>query len=195
MNELQRIRLGNFLLLVIKHRDNCSYIKDNELHEPNLFHFKNQLLYTLVRSPQSLKTTYMDITMDYEYEYVGCNSRLIVTPNVNTCWAAALQAGHSQSSLCLMGASQSGKTQLMRDLSQQLGKFCVVVSCNQWFSYKTLHQIFLGVSQTGVEVDNLDMGRAGQLQLPVCRDSVHELPTLGRAVPLSAEEAGNLLLC
>ncbi len=112
----------------------------------------------MTRRPEVVKIQYMDVVIDYEYEYIGCNPRLILTPQVKTCWAAAIQANNTYSSLCLMGVNHSGKTQILKDLSQQLGKFCVVVSCNSWYNYKTLHQIFLGVSQTGVDFFNIRFG-------------------------------------
>ena len=42
LNELQRIRLSNFLMLLIKHRDSCQYISAEGLQDPNLFYFKSQ---------------------------------------------------------------------------------------------------------------------------------------------------------
>ena len=96
----------------------------------------------------------MDMTLEYEYEYVGCNQRPVQTSSISACWSSLLIANHSNMSLCIMGASGTGKSQILRDLAHQLGKFCLPVACNQFYTYKSLYQVFLGVSQTGVKLPN-----------------------------------------
>jgi dynein heavy chain len=89
--------------------------------------------------------------MDYEFEYVGCSQRLVLTAGVKSSWLNCLLAVRGCSSLCLAGESGTAKLQTIRELSHHHGKFCLPVACNSFYSYKTLHQVFLGISQTGVK--------------------------------------------
>lgn len=149
LNELQRIRLSNFVMIMIKYRDMANYVVDNDIVEPNMFYFTSQLTYDLVPG-QSLKVTFMDMVFDYEFEYVGCTERLVMTESMNATWSSVLLAINSKCSVCLMAAGGTAKLQIMTDLGHMLGKYCLPVHCNSYYSYKTLYQVFLGVSQTGV---------------------------------------------
>lgn len=42
LNDLQRIRLSNVVLLFIKHRDNAVHVIDGNLDSPNCFFFASQ---------------------------------------------------------------------------------------------------------------------------------------------------------
>lgn len=151
LNDLHRIKLSNFVLLMIKYRDMAEYVVDNEITDPNMFYFTSQLCYDLVPG-QSIKTTFMDMSFEYEYEYVGCNERLVMTEGMKSTWSSVLLALHSKTSVCLMAAGGTAKLQTITDLGHVLGKYCLPVYCNSYYTYKTVYQVFLGVSQTGVNL-------------------------------------------
>lgn len=97
-----------------------------------------------------VKTKYMDINVDYEYEYVGCNLRMSHTNTTKACWSSIFMSLGSNTSICFTGPPCVGKTVMTKDLSQQIGKFCLVVNCNNLISFKTINQIMFGITQVGV---------------------------------------------
>ena len=110
----------------------------------------DRLSYSLGRGPNSVKVVYLDFLVDYEYEYIGCNPRLVCNPQFGICCSTLLLSIRNFQSVALVGESGTGKTQTVKDLSQHMGKLCILVPCNQWVSHKTLSHIFIGVAQTGV---------------------------------------------
>jgi dynein heavy chain, axonemal len=92
------------------------------------------------------------ISLPYSYEYVGCGSRLVVTPLTDRCFTTMMTALSLNLGGAAIGPAGTGKTVSIKDLAKALGKLCVVFNCSADVESKMVGRLFSGLAQTGAWV-------------------------------------------
>lgn len=85
----------------------------------------------------------------YGYEYLGVAERLVQTPLTDRCYLTLTQALDSRMGGSPFGPAGTGKTESVKALGLQLGRFVLVFCCDENFDFQAMGRIFIGLCQVG----------------------------------------------
>jgi len=88
-------------------------------------------------------------TFNYGFEYLGIGERLVQTPLTDRCYLTLTQALHFRMGANPFGPAGTGKTESVKMLGSQLGRFVLVFNCDSSFDYAAMGRIFAGLCQVG----------------------------------------------
>lgn len=87
--------------------------------------------------------------LNYGYEYMGLNGKLIITPATEKVHFALAQAINMQMGCMLNGRENCGKTETIKGLAKICAIFSVIRNCTEFMDFKTVHTILIGLVQIG----------------------------------------------
>lgn len=87
--------------------------------------------------------------LEYGYEYVGLNGRLVSTPGTERVHFATARAINMQMGCMLNGRENCGKTETIKDLAKICAIFSVIRNCTLLMDFKTIYTILIGLVQCG----------------------------------------------
>ncbi|KAL8693410.1 MAG: hypothetical protein Q9218_001759 [Villophora microphyllina] len=85
----------------------------------------------------------------YGFEYLGVPERLVRTPLTDRCFLTLTQAMAQRLGGSPYGPAGTGKTESVKALGVQLGRFTLVFCCDDTFDFQAMGRIFLGICQVG----------------------------------------------
>ncbi|CCG82670.1 Dynein heavy chain [Taphrina deformans PYCC 5710] len=146
----------------------------------------------------TVKTADADIV--YGYEYIGVGDRLIQTPLTDRTYMTLTQALKQKLGGSPFGPAGTGKTETVKALGSQLGRFVLVFCCDDSFDYQAMGRILLGLCQVGAwgcfdEFNRLEerMLSAISQQIQTIQaglrsaDSIKEIELVGRRLALNTD--------
>lgn len=98
---------------------------------------------------QRLQIKMANATLDYGFEYLGVAERLVRTPLTDRCFLTLTQALCQRLGGSPYGPAGTGKTESVKALGVQLGRFTLVFCCDDTFDFQAMGRIFLGICQVG----------------------------------------------
>jgi dynein heavy chain 1 len=85
----------------------------------------------------------------YGFEYLGIGERLVQTPLTDRCYLTLTQALHFRMGGNPFGPAGTGKTESVKALGAQLGRFVLVFNCDEAFDFSAMGRLFAGLCQVG----------------------------------------------
>ena len=85
----------------------------------------------------------------YGFEYLGIGEKLVQTPLTDKCYLTLTQALHLRMGGSPFGPAGTGKTESVKALGCQLGRFVLVFNCDETFDFHAMGRIFVGLCQVG----------------------------------------------
>lgn len=96
-----------------------------------------------------LKIRMANAELEYGFEYLGVAERLVRTPLTDRCFLTLTQALCQRLGGSPYGPAGTGKTESVKALGVQLGRFTLVFCCDDTFDFLAMGRIFLGICQVG----------------------------------------------
>ncbi|KAJ7102434.1 dynein heavy chain protein 1 [Mycena belliarum] len=90
-----------------------------------------------------------DASFPYGWEYLGVPDRLVQTPLTDRVYLTLTQALDSQLGGAPFGPAGTGKTESVKALGVQLGRFVLVFCCDETFDFQAMGRIFVGLCMVG----------------------------------------------
>jgi dynein heavy chain len=146
---LQRAILSSLITLEVHSRDIVQDLINARVSSMTDFEWMKQMRYYWDAEADNLTVRMTSTTFNYGNEYLGCSSRLVITPLTDRCYltltsAMALNLGGSP-----VGPAGTGKTETVKDLAKALARQCIVFNCSDNLDYKMMGKMFAGLAQSG----------------------------------------------
>ncbi|KAI3378322.1 hypothetical protein SNEBB_011029, partial [Seison nebaliae] len=98
---------------------------------------------------QQLSIQIADAKFCYGFEYLGVQEKLVQTPLTDRCYLTMTQALQARLGGSPFGPAGTGKTESVKALGNQFGRFVLVFNCDETFDFQAMGRIFVGLCQVG----------------------------------------------
>ena len=149
---LTRKKCEHLITECVHQRDVITKLIGSSASSPSHYLWLLQMRY--VYKPEGEPTQRLSIKMAnadlaYGFEYLGVPERLVRTPLTDRCFLTLTQAMAQRLGGSPYGPAGTGKTESVKALGVQLGRFTLVFCCDDTFDFQAMGRIFLGICQVG----------------------------------------------
>ncbi|KAG1670781.1 hypothetical protein FOA52_014009, partial [Chlamydomonas sp. UWO 241] len=147
LSGLQRKIIAALITIDVHARDILMDLLARKTSDVNEFEWQMQLRYSFENDDVYVRQ--VNARFLYAYEYLGAQSRLVVTPMTDRCYLTLTGALHLKLGGAPAGPAGTGKTETTKDLAKALGVNCVVFNCGDNLDFKFMGKFFSGLAQCG----------------------------------------------
>ncbi|ODQ54001.1 hypothetical protein SAICODRAFT_70683 [Saitoella complicata NRRL Y-17804] len=149
---ITRKKCEHLITELVHQRDVVAKLDANSVTTPTDFRWLYQMRFHYKTEGdilQRLKVKMANAVFEYGYEYLGVGDRLVQTPLTDRCYLTLTQALSQRLGGSPYGPAGTGKTESVKALGTQLGRFVLVFNCDDTFDFQAMGRIFLGLCQVG----------------------------------------------
>uniref|UniRef100_H2YVQ0 AAA+ ATPase domain-containing protein n=1 Tax=Ciona savignyi TaxID=51511 RepID=H2YVQ0_CIOSA len=167
--------LTTLIIIYVHIRDIIADLIKLKVTSPQDFQWTRQLLYEWQDASNMCKVVQAEARFTYGCEYIGCASRLVITPLTDRCFLTLTGALNLHLGGSPAGPAGTGKSETVKDLAKIMGKQCVVFNCSEGIDFKMTGQFFSGLSQSGAWCCFDEFNRIDVEVLSVIASQVHSI--------------------
>ncbi|KAI8066635.1 dynein heavy chain [Gongronella butleri] len=153
LSPIKRRKCEHLVTELVHQRDVTRHLAQLRVTSNKDFHWLYQMRYYFnasVEDPLHRLTINMaSATFYYGFEYLGVVDRLVQTPLTDRCYLTLTQALEQKLGGSPFGPAGTGKTESVKALGVQLGRFVLVFCCDETFDFQAMGRIFIGLCQVG----------------------------------------------
>ncbi|KAJ3439563.1 dynein heavy chain [Anaeramoeba flamelloides] len=152
MKPLLRKKLEHIIIELVHQRDVFRKLIGKNINKIQDFLWLNQMRFYWNpnnKDRNKLMVHIANASFYYGFEYLGVPSRLVITPLTDRCYLTLTQAMHLRLGGNPFGPAGTGKTETVKSLGYQLGRFVLVFNCDETFDDNAMTRIFVGLCSTG----------------------------------------------
>lgn len=130
--KLQRKKIVALVTTDVHARDIVEELINKKVSNKGDFTWMQQLRYYWERVDENEDCIirHSDALIRYGYEYMGCTSRLVITPLTDRCWLTLTGSYGLKLGAAPAGPAGTGKTESSKDLAKAMAIQCVVFNCS-----------------------------------------------------------------
>lgn len=148
---LRRKKLEHLINEFVHKRTVTRNLTKNNINNPKSFDWLCQMRFYLdLKQSDPLKQLSIHMAnakFNYGFEYLGVQDRLVQTPLTDRCYLTMTQALEARLGGSPFGPAGTGKTESVKALGNQLGRFVLVFNCDETFDFQAMGRIFVGLCQ------------------------------------------------
>ncbi|KAJ5782973.1 hypothetical protein N7457_004747 [Penicillium paradoxum] len=152
LDPITRKKCEHMITEFVHQRDCISKLISLNATTPTHYHWLLQMRYVYKAEDDYLERLYVHMAnakLAYGFEYLGVPERLVRTPLTDRCFLTLTQALCQRLGGSPYGPAGTGKTESVKALGLQLGRFTLVFCCDDTFDFQAMGRIFLGICQVG----------------------------------------------
>ncbi|KAI0762764.1 dynein heavy chain protein 1 [Fomes fomentarius] len=153
LKPVTRRKCEHLITELVHQRDVTRQLIQQNVVDNRAFSWLYQMRFYLNRSIDNpldrLSIRVADASFPYGWEYLGVPDRLVQTPLTDRCYLTLTQALDNQLGGAPFGPAGTGKTESVKALGVQLGRFVLVFCCDETFDFQAMGRIFVGLCQVG----------------------------------------------
>ena len=149
---IDQIKNEQLITLAVYQRDVTRFLQEQNVNSIDNFNWLSCMRCSMKPGAGEFDEVLIDIanaTFQYSYEYLGVYEKLVQTPLTDKCFLTLTQALHNRLGGSPSGEAGSGKTESVKALGAQLGRFVLVFNCDESFDLQAMGRIFVGLCQVG----------------------------------------------
>lgn len=145
----ERQKIMTICTIDVHSRDVVAKMIAVKVENSQAFQWQSQLRHRWDEKIKDCFGNICDAEFRYQYEYLGNTPRLVITPLTDRCYITLTQSLHLIMGGAPAGPAGTGKTETTKDLGKALGMMVYVFNCSEQMDYKSIGNIYKGLSQTG----------------------------------------------
>ena len=149
---LTRRKCEHYITEAVHQRDVIARLLKAEANSPGHYLWILAMRYVYEPEAELMNRLHVEMAnarLNYGYEYLGAPDRLVRTPLTDRCFLTLTQALCQRLGGSPYGPAGTGKTESVKALGLQLGRFTLVFCCDDTFDFQAMGRIFLGICQVG----------------------------------------------
>ncbi|XP_016418464.1 cytoplasmic dynein 1 heavy chain 1-like [Sinocyclocheilus rhinocerous] len=197
---LRRKKLEHLITELVHQRDVTRTLIKNKIDNPKSFEWLSQMRFYFDPKQtdvlQQLSIQMANAKFNYGFEYLGVQEKLVQTPLTDRCYLTMTQALEARLGGSPFGPAGTGKTESVKALGHQLGRFVLVFNCDETFDFQAMGRIFVGLCQVGAWGCFDEFNRLEERMLSAVSQQVqyiqvalreHSNPNRDHSVPVTTE--------
>lgn len=152
LDTINRKKCEHMITEFVHQRDVISKLISFQASTPTHYLWLLQMRYVYQPEGDFLQRLHVHMAnakLAYGFEYLGVPERLVRTPLTDRCFLTLTQAMCQRLGGSPYGPAGTGKTESVKALGLQLGRFTLVFCCDDTFDFQAMGRIFLGICQVG----------------------------------------------
>ncbi|ETE61722.1 Cytoplasmic dynein 1 heavy chain 1, partial [Ophiophagus hannah] len=150
---LRRRKLEHLITELVHQRDVTRSLIKSKIDNSKSFDWLSQMRFYFDPKQtdvlQQLSIQMANAKFNYGFEYLGVQDKLVQTPLTDRCYLTMTQALEARLGGSPFGPAGTGKTESVKALGHQLGRFVLVFNCDETFDFQAMGRIFVGLCQVG----------------------------------------------